>query len=345
MNKPNIQRIAEQAGVSTATVSYVINNKPGVSEATRERIRGIIEREDYTPNVNSRRLAMKRSFNIVLAIDNDSPLDNIFYSSILNEITAVGAEFGYSIVLHNMSGNNAKTAVNEVAKQGNADGFIFMHDIDNDTHQIINRTGCPFVIIDSHLKSPTYPAVRIDYEIATYTVTRYLIEQGHKDIAFVAMSRIPEFYLATFNGLMRAFSQSGISIYPPWIQADAYDMESAFKCMQEILRTPKQPTAVVCSGDIFALACINCTQSVGLNVPKDISFVSIDDLYISSFYYPSLTTLRINLQEMAKRAVMLLNEQLEGKVNASNIVHTLRSDDLVIRSSVARRVLPEDSTD
>ena len=99
MKKNNIKRISQLAGVSTTAVSFVLNNKPGVSEKTRQKVLRIIEEENYTPNVNSRRLILKRSFNILVVIDPVCALDNLFYSTILQSIIVSGQALGYSTVV------------------------------------------------------------------------------------------------------------------------------------------------------------------------------------------------------------------------------------------------------
>lgn len=330
----NIKDIAKKAGVSVATISYVVNNKPGVGAGTRKRILSLIEQEKFIPNMNSRRLTMKRSFNYYMAIDYNSPINNMFYSEILHEMTSACADSGYNVVLLNYTNDNISELITNIKIQGNADAFFFMHDIDEKAYNTLYSLELPFVVIDSHLKNAPYPTVRIDYELAMYTVTNYLIEQGHKDIAFVSTTRIPEYYMATFNGFKKVMEENNLSCNPEWIKSEAKDMESAYRCMVDILKTGSNPSAVVCAGDIFALACMNCAQRKGFQVPEEISFISIDDLAISKIFHPPLTTLRIDPQEMVKKAVESIKSQIALKKDPNILSFVLPSTNLMIRKSV-----------
>lgn len=333
MGKMNIKKISELAGVSTSAVSFVLNNKKGVSDETRKKVLDIIKRENYTPNVNSRRLILKRSFNIILVLDdNIAKLDNLFYTAVINAIITKAGKLGYSVVLSLKSDTPDKSLFLHSIKQGNADGMILLQDIGSETVYELNNLKIPYVVIDSHKIDPKYVSVRSNIETASYVAAKYLVTCGHKDIGFIGMSRIPDFYISSFNGFKRALSENSLSFSPDWIQGDAYNEASAYECMKKILDSPRLPTGVFCAGDIFAVGGMNCSYDMGYKVPDDISFCAIDDIEISKYYRPKLTTVNLNKVEMGEKAVEILDAQINNKPFEK--MYMVKSDELIIRDSV-----------
>ena len=330
-----IKQIAEIAGVSVSAVSFVLNGKKGVSEATRQRVLEVIQDTHYTPNVNSRRLILKRSFNILLAIDlNNSPLSNFFYSAVINYIVEYGSNLGYNIVLTTISDSFRDSRLEATLLQHNADGIIFMHDISNELQLNLNQIGIPFVVVDSQKNAPTYPCVQGDYVLASYCATRHLIENGHTKIAMIGSNRIPDFYISTFEGYKKAMYESALSIRPEWIQTDAFDDCSARKCMQNIIESTDPPTAAFCAGDLFAINAMNYLQEAGYSLPEDFSFCSIDDIALAHYHFPALTTIHIDDRLMAEHAVTMLDRLINNIDTETKIM--VRSDHLIIRNSVKK---------
>ena len=329
----NIKKISELAGVSTSAVSFVLNNKKGVSEETRNKVLDIIRRENYIPNVNSRRLILKRSFNIVLVLDNNiTKLNNLFYTAVINAIVEKASNLGYSVVLSLKSESFDKSPFLHSIKQGNADGIILLRDIGSEDVHELNKLKIPYVVIDSHKIDPKYVSVRSNIEVASYVATKHLISCGHKDIGFIGMRKIPDFYISSFNGYKKALSENSLSFSPDWIQDDAYDETSAYNCMKNILDSAKHPTAVFCAGDIFAIGSMNCSYDMGYKVPDDISFCAIDDIIISKYCSPKLTTVTLNKAEMGEKAVEILDAQINNKPFEK--MHMVKSDEIIIRDSV-----------
>lgn len=332
MAKPTIKRIAELAGVSTTTVSYVMNDRPGISEETRARVKAIMEQEQYQPGANANRGASRRSNNIFLMIDEVTTFGNLFYSTILDSAAIAAEKKGYNIVVSNKFEAFQVCSAAKAIQQGMADGVIFLHDVDAETLLFLQQHQTPFVVIDSHKKDAAYMRVCADYDRAAYTVTNYLIGQGHRKLAFIGQASFPDFYVTTFRGFCRALTENKLAIHPQWLQSDAYDIESASQCMQNILQCDELPTGIVCATDLFALAAMQCTQIHGYRIPDDFSFVGIDDLNSSSVFYPTLTTVHLDHNEFADRAVQLLHKQITAREPIYE-TSVLRSDHLIVRNS------------
>lgn len=333
MRKVTIQRIAELANVSTTTVSYVLNNRPGISQKTRDRVLQIMEQENYTPNSSA--ALPQRSRNIFLVIDELVPFGNLFYSAIVDTATVAAAKYGYNIVVSNKLDSFLTSTAARAIRQGSADGLIFLHDIEPEILIFLHQEQVPFVVIDAHRQDSNYSRICADYELSAYTAARHLIELGHEKIGFIGERAVPDFYTATFNGFCRALTENCLSVHPAWLQSEACDIASASGCMANILKFNELPTGIVCATDQFALSAMHCAQDHGYQIPKDFSFIGIDDLNISQLYYPALTTIRIDSYEMAERAIDLLCDFIENSPPDSPVVYTVKSDTLICRDSTA----------
>jgi len=335
-----IKEIAEMAGVSVSAVSFVLNNKKGVSDATRKRVLDVIKENHYTPNVNSRRLILQRSFNILLAIDPEhSPFDNFFYSAVINHIMEYSSKLGYNITLTTITDTYRGSRLEATLMQRNADGILFLHDISDELQLEIKASEIPFVVIDSQIKSPSYPSVQGDYTLASYCATRHLIENGHKKIAFIGSNRIPDYYMTTFEGYRQALTESGLPLMPNWIQADAFDEISAKQCMHNIISGSDKPTAAFCAGDLYAISAMNYLQENGYLLPNDFSFCSVDDITIARYHYPALTTIKIDDRAMGELAINML-DKLINHIDVDTHAF-VRSDYLIVRNSVKQLLPPK----
>ncbi len=338
MPKITIKEIAKIAGVSPTAVSFVINNKEGVSEETRLKVKEVIERTNFQPNLNSRRLLFNKSFNISIVIRNtSSPFDDLFYLEIAKGLLKKSKEYGYNIVFTDVTLENGNVLLPDIIKNEDTDGIVFFQDTEDIVLNEINKLTIPFIIADAHTDSvnkgsnlpPT--TVNADYELAAFTAVSHLIENGHRDIAYISSSYVPNFYLKTFEGYKRALEGAQLSVQPSWIQSNAINEASAYNCMATILKSNLKPTAVFCTTDMFAIGAIKCAKDSGFKVPDDISFIGIDDIFLANYISPKLTTIRIDKLKMGTLAMELIINKIEGNEANSMVVE---SDNLVIRESV-----------
>lgn len=332
MSKLTIREIAKMAGVSPTAVSFVINNKEGVSEETRRNVNAVIERTNFRPSLNSRRLYFKKSFNISIVIRNtSSPFNDLFYFEIAKGLLQKSKEFGYNIVFTDISVNGSEVVLPEIIKQNDTDGIIFLQDTEKAILNEVNRHNIPYVIIDSHISSNDYTCINADYELSSYVATKYLMDKGHRDIGFIGSSYIPDFYLQAFTGFRNALAEADLPLQPAWMSEDASDENSAYKCMEKILSNKSVPTAIFSPADIFSIGAIRCARDNGYRIPQDISFISIDDILLSRYCEPKLTTIRIDKEEMGCLAMEAIVKKIDGETVAGIIV---KSDNLIIRDSV-----------
>lgn len=331
MSKLTIKEIAKIAGVSPSAVSIVINGKKGVGEDTRKKVSAIIQNLQYTPNPNSRRLLFNKTNNIaILFMKNISPMEHFFYSELNREILYQCEALGYNLIFTSIAVEKDDAIFPNVIKSYDVDGIMMYGDVNELVLNGIKKFEIPYIIIDDHLADPKELSIRADYEKAAYTAVRHLIASGHRDIAYLGSSELTRFNIQTFSGFKKATEESRISIPISWIQMDAGNEDLAFMRTEEILMGEDIPSAVFCAADIYAIGAMKAIKRKGSRIPEDISVIGIDDIILSRYVEPALTTVRIDKAEMGRLATEMLIRKIEKK-ETENI--TITSDDLIIRES------------
>lgn len=331
--KMSIRKISELAGVSPTTVSFVLNNRKGIGEETRKKVMEVIEREQYVPNINSRRLSLNRSFNLgFLTNNNFAMLTDAFASRVMIEAVRKANSLGYSITLIPVSGNNMEEALRKSISQGNIDGAIVIHDISQSEYNTLKQAGVPLVVIDSHMKNPVYSCVNVDYKDAANKVVKYLLDMGHRQIAYVGIESLPDLYVSCLQGYCQALASESISINAEWIMSVTDYEYGVDERIAGKFKNGNLPSAIFCANDFTAIGTINGLYRLGLTVPGDVSVISIDDIYLAKMFRPSLTTLKIDIEDMGSKAIEILDRLISGK--SEQEIHTMKAETLVIRESV-----------
>lgn len=339
MPKLTIKEIAKLANVSPSTVSFVLNHRPGVSEQTRQRVQAVIDQTHYTPNAHVRRLTLKKSFTIHVVMRQFSSynLNNLFGIDVLMGIFRESRKLGYDIIFTSVDYSSPDyqetfSYVLDTVASNAADAVAFIMVYQPNLLEQLKQRNVPFVCIDSHVvKDGSIPLVELDAYDAAYHATNYLIQSGHTEIGFIGADAAPEFHKATFGGFLAALRDADLPRHPEWYQKDSKEETRTPDCMQRILSCKLRPTAVFCAGDIFAAEAIRQAKKSGFHVPQDISIISIDDLIVSEFFDPALTTMSLDKTEMGSLAMRTLYAMLHQEpYQAVNLLKTT----LVVRDSV-----------
>ena len=197
------------AGVSMTAVSFVLNNKPGVSDETREHIQKIIDETGFKPNLNSKKLLFNKSFNICVMISPDaSPFEDLFYFEVTRGILNKSREHGYNISINEP--NYEDNELPDVVYTGDTDGIIFMQDISDALTEKAISSGVPFVVVDSHSLSDKVTSINPNYHGAAYSATSYLLSLGHRNIAMISSNVVPRFHEQTRSGFLSAMQEYGL---------------------------------------------------------------------------------------------------------------------------------------
>lgn len=328
--------IARMADVSPSSVSIVINDKPGVSDETRRRVKEIIKTMDYIPNLNSRKLILRKSFNIFIIIDNnDASFDNMFYNKAITGMLDLCGSCGYNIVLAKTDHKYHDSALYRAVAQKNVDGAIFLGDPGEELTSDLTHDKIPFVILDSHKLSCSYHRVYCDYSAASYTAVSYLIKSGHTKIGYAGMGSIPEFFVDAFNGYIKALGENGISCNSSWVISASTECGELLEKINRFSELSAIPTAMFCATDMLAIEIMGRLTELGINIPEDISFCAIDNILLSKYCSPALTTVDIDKGLMGTRAIEMLIDLINDKNTDSFIIP---SNVIVERDSVKKLI-------
>ena len=308
-----IRDIARMAGVSTTAVSFVLNNRSGVSDATREKVQEVIRQTGFTPNVHTRRLNLGKSFTIhVVLRQYDYSLFNQFALETLTGIFNASKELGYSIMFTFVDDEMNIEQVIESVRSKDCDGVILNQISDPVLISLLRQENIPFVCVDAHIKKDgQLPLVEVDYQDAAYQATQYLIRNGHRQIGFIGLADQAEHYTNTFCGYSSALSDNGLSAISQWIYRIRVSEEAVRECIHALLQQPRLPTALLCAGDSFAIDVVRFLKESGIKIPEDISIISLDDLLVSRYLDPPLSSMTFDKELLGEKAVQLLYQIMQ----------------------------------
>lgn len=313
-SKMTIHELAQLAGVSPTAVSFVLNDRPGVSDETRRRIQAIIDQTNFKADRNSKRLAMHKSFNICLAyLDTSNPFTDLFYFEVAKGMVDSSNEFGYNIVLNKIGKRGEELALPEIITTRDADGVIIFQDVNKQVVQAIESYSIPCIVLDSYSNQEGILRIGNDACAFTREAVEYLFRRGHSRIGVICSSFIPDYWEQVYNGFVSTMLERKLFINPAWVQNTAEDEETAYRCMERILQYEPLPTAVVCVSDIYAISAMRCIKDHGLSIPGDISVIGVDNIMPSRFCDPALTTVNLSKNEMGSRALEMLVRRINGE--------------------------------
>lgn len=333
MSDLTIRDIARLAGVSTTAVSFVLNNKPGVSDATRRNVQEIIRQTGFTPNVHTRRLNLRRSFtmHVVLAWYKHE-LFNQFALEILFGIFQACKTLGYSVIFTFVDSDTDRSTLLQSVRGKDCDGVILSQIDDPMFISALQQEKIPFVCVDAHVrKDGSVPLVEVDYYRAAYEAVSYLYRCGHRKIGFLAPAAPLELRASALRAYTDALGACSLTCDPAWIGSIPFAENAAGAYVDALAAHGVLPTALVCVGDAFAVDLYGELRARGLRIPDDISVVSMDDIVVSRYLDPPLTTMTFEKQELGARAVNVLYRMIEGEDSPSM---TLLPPSLVERGSV-----------
>ncbi|MEW9796816.1 LacI family DNA-binding transcriptional regulator [Alteromonas sp. CYL-A6] len=328
--------IAHIAGVSQSTVSRALNNSPLVNQETRDRIQQIARDLNYKVDKNASNLRKQKSSTIALLLFEDPTPDdsliNPFFLSMLGSITRACANAGYDLLVSFQNLDDDWHA--EYEDSNKADGIILLGygDYLNYRNKLsrLQEQGTHFVRWGAHDKD--YPGISIgcDNYQGGYDITRHLMTSGRKRFVFIgdAGSHAPEF-MARFNGFADALAgATGIDDVP--VQYDAISTEDAgYEAVGAMRKDGVRPDAIVCASDLIAMGVLRALRETGIQVPDDVAVVGYDNITVSAYTTPGLTT----VQQNTRRAGELLVDALIKAINNEQPEDYLMPAELVIRQS------------
>ena len=329
--RPTIYDVARLAGVSTATVSRALNGTGQIAPATRGAIDAAVEQLGYRPNTIARSLVTKSTQTIGLLLPD---ITNPFYASLVGAIQQRALEREHTILLCTTEGEaEREVAYLELLRSKQADGALAVGLVlSADRIEPFLADGFPIVCLDRDVSSSAVPLVQVDNRLGAMMATEHLLSLGHTRIGHVggASLKISD---DRADGYRQALTRAGIAVDPGLLAVGEFDERSGYAAARGLL-AGTDLTAVFAANDLSAIGVLKAVAEVGLLVPGDISVVGFDDLSMSSFTIPALTTIRQPAREIAERGTRILFDMIEGKrVRRRRI---LIEPELVVRESTAR---------
>ncbi|ACL70307.1 LacI family DNA-binding transcriptional regulator [Halothermothrix orenii] len=311
-----IKDIAQKAGVSTATVSRVLNNSKPVSPQLKKKVLKVVEETGYRPNALARGLIKKHTALIGVIIPD---VANLNFAEMIKGIEQVADENNFDIILSSSGANvDKELEIFDVFIEKQLDGIIFSGVFFTDRHkEFFNKYNIPTVIVGQNFPGVELPSVTINNFQAAYEATSYLIELGHRRIGMITgpLKDIAA-GLDRYRGFSAALKEYKVKEIEEYVVEGDFNIDSGYRCMEDIL-TGKEvpPTAIFAASDKIAIGAMNCCYDKGYKVPDDISIIGFDDTEVASVVRPSLTTIHQNHQEIGSTTAQLLIDRIKGRHN------------------------------
>jgi len=328
-----IKDIAERAGVSVATVSYVLNNTRYVSPEKKERVTEAVRELNYVPNAAARGLRAGESRTIGLIV---ADISNPFYPDLAKACEDVAQEQGYAVHMINTDDRpeRMRQALSQ-AREGKIDGLIVTTALEADREplQALLARDFPVVLAHRRLEGLDVDLIESANFEGGQLAARHMLGLGHSRIAFlsgVTGSPIGERRVAGYRQAMR---EAGIEVRPEWVlSGEAKYAESYSRMVAYAEMAPEErPTAVINVSDIGAMGVLDAAADRGLRVPEDVAVMGFDDLFIAAFRSVRLTTVRVPRYELGRQATQLLLRRI-GKADLKR-QHIVLPVELVVRKT------------
>lgn len=323
----NIRKVAQTAGVSTATVSRAFAHPEQVSQATLDKVMRAAKKANYRPNLLARSFRSARAYSIVVLVPN---IANPFFSRVIRGIEEVAQENGYAVLLGDTRDTRAREAEYvELVQTRRADGIIQL------SHEFPDGldSNVPFVNACECKRRGRFPTVRIDNRKAAATVCNYLVSIGHRRIGVVRGPSKSPLTRGRLNGYRDALRAGGIAYDRSLVHDGDFSLAAGFKSAQSFARLAEKPTAVFCMNDEMAIGLIHGLRALGIDVPAQISVAGFDDIEFARFASPPLTTIAQPAEEIGRTAMSVLYGLLQG-VTPERRDYVLATE-FVVRNSTA----------
>jgi DNA-binding LacI/PurR family transcriptional regulator len=307
-----IKDVAKRANVAPSTVSRVIANSSRISEKTKERVRKAMEELGYHPNFNARSLANKSTKTIGIVMPNSAKIafQNPFFPEVIRGISMKAYQEGYGLYLS--TGQTEDEILEEVKQMvygGRVDGILLLYSRVNDkVMPFLIEQDFPFVLIGRpyNIDEDQVTYVNNDNFKAAKTVTEYLMLLGHERIGFIGGNLDFVVTIDHMKGYEQALTNANIPIRKEYIVHHEELLEGGQDAVIELMSLVERPTALIVADDIMTFGVLKMLADMNVQVPKDISIVSFNNVMISELSSPTMTTVDIHIYELGFEATKCL---------------------------------------
>jgi LacI family repressor for deo operon, udp, cdd, tsx, nupC, and nupG len=325
--------VAQKANVSTATVSRALMNPDKVSQSTRNKVEKAALDVGYYPQALGRNTKRNESRTILVIVPD---ICDPFFSEIFRGIEITAAAQGYLVLIGDCAHQNQqeKTFIDLIITK-QIDGMLLLGSrLPFDASIEEQRNLPPMVMANEFAPELELPTVHIDNLTASFNAVNFLHELGHQRIGCIAGPEEMPLCHYRLQGYVQALRRSGIAVDPHYIARGNFTYEAGANALEQLLALPQPPTAVFCHSDIMALGALSLAKRRGLKVPEDLSIIGFDNISLSEFCDPPLTTVSQPRFDIGREAMLLLLDQLSGQNVSSG--SRLLDCELVVRGSTAK---------
>lgn len=338
MKRANINSVADLAGVSTATVSHVINDTRYVTDATKKKVLDAIEQLGYIPSSVARGLASSRSRTIGILF---SDIGNPFFVSLYRRIQSHFDEMGYRVRIFNTDEVLEKQeSMLRECLSAHLDGLIVaptghMSELLN---SLTKAYGIPVVLIDRRSPGAAFPLVASDNEQMAYDAVAHLLHDGHRRVGIILGHAAVSTTIDRLTGYRRALEDNGIPLRDEYIfQGTSRLSDNGYSGLMELSKLATRPTAVFTTNSLMTLGALHALRELGLSCPSDMGLVGVDDPDWADIFSPPLSVMRQPTEEMGMTAASILEDLLNEESYEASAQESLLSGKLVIRGSCSER--------
>jgi LacI family transcriptional regulator len=319
---PTIKDVAKRAGVSTATVSAVVNDSAYVSPALRARVLEAVREFGYAPSQIARNLRRGRSDLIAIVV---ADLANPFYSRVVCAAEAAVAGWGYSLVVFNSDENpDAETRILARIQMLHCEGLLLVPvgDASQSAARRAEGRRIPTVLFGRNFENDDHDAVVIDNFVAGLQATNYLMDLGHKSIGVISGSLRTSTGRGRMEGMRAALRAKGLQLDSRFVRPGEFREEVAYSAARNLLSATERPTALYVANGVMALGVMRAIADLGLRCPEDISVASTDNIPGIRGLRPVLTRSEHPIVDMVNESVRLLVDRikLEGPSEGRTVV-------------------------
>ena len=331
----DIREIARRAKVSTATVSRTINRVPTVDPALAKRVLKVVEDMGYYPNTQARALVSGKSRIFGLIV---SEITNPFFPEIVQAFEDIAVQNHYEILLTSTvhDPKRMELAVRRMIER-RVDGVaILTFGMEDPLIADLRFRKVPLVFVDVGPQAAGITNIRVNYQQGIREAVSHLAKLGHKRIAFVAGPTHLKSAMARRLAFETSMRESGLPIAQELIVTGDHKVEGGVAALAQLVALAKRPTAILCSNDMTAVGVMREAYERGITIPRELSVIGFDDIRLSEFTTPPLTTVRMSQNLLAEYAFQALRGEAEGRDVSPNGKEVELETGLIVRGSTAR---------
>ena len=330
----DIREIAKRAKVSTATVSRAINRVPTVNPNLAKRVWKIIEELDYYPNTQARALVSgkTRIFGLIV-----SEITNPFFPEIVQSFEDIAVQHNYEILLTSTihDPKRMEISVRRMIERRVEGVAVLTFGMEESLLEGLRFRKVPLVFVDVAPRSPRMSNIRINYLQGIRQAVQHLAALRHTRIAFVTGPLELRSALVRKEAFEESMREIGLTVAPQLVVECDHTMEGGMKALIKLAALRPRPTAILCSNDMTAIGVMREAYDYGLSIPEELSVVGFDDIRLSEFMIPPLTTIQMSQTEIARLAFRALKNEVDREAPAAEGTEYILDTNLLLRKSTA----------